>query len=265
MVSGGLGALTATTPVQAALQITDWRGVFIALAGLGLLAAATVFFVVPERLPEHEPESFSEQLRGLSTVLKNRIFWRIAPWAFCAQAAYLSIQGLWSGPWLRDVGGYGREQAADMLFWVAVAMIVGYFTFGSLAERLARRGVAPAVVAASGMGCFIVVQLLLVVAPGWAAVWWPCFGFFGTACILPYAVLAQSFPSHLTGRCNTSLNLLVFVAAFAGQWLIGAVIGLWPETASGGYQPQGYSAAFLVLIGCQLVAVAWYFTSRSRR
>lgn len=261
MVSGGLGALTATTPVQAALQVTDWRGVFMVLAGLGLLAAVVVFLVVPEQPQDKRPESLHEQLRGLNTILHSRAFWRIAPWAFTAQSAYLSIQGLWSGPWLRDVAGFDRGQVAAMLFWIAVAMIIGYFAFGSLAGRLARYGVAPVVVAASGMGAFILVQLLLVLMPEYAAVLWLGFGFFGTACILPYAVLAQSFPKHLTGRCNTSLNLLVFVCAFAAQWLIGAVIGWWPTDSVGGYHPQGYSAAFLLLIGAQILAAGYFFVA----
>ncbi|WP_303722264.1 MFS transporter [Malonomonas rubra] len=265
MVSGGLGALTATTPVQAALQFTDWRGVFLALAGLGLIAAVTVFFVVPERPREQLPESFAEQLQGLRSVLKSKVFWRIAPWAFAGQSAYLSIQGLWSGPWLRDVAGYGRGQVSEMLFVIALAMIVGYFTFGSLTGRLSKVGISPVVVAASGMSCFILIQGFLVGVPEYATVLWPCFGFFGTSCILPYAVLAQSFPKNLTGRCNTCLNLLVFVGAFAGQWLIGAVIGLWPTDMDGGYQPAGYRAAFLLLIGCQLLAAGWYlFAGKSK-
>ncbi len=261
MVSGGLGALTATTPVQAALQVTDWRGVFMVLAVLGLLAAVTVFLVVPEQQGAQSTESLADQLAGLKAVLRNPEFWKIAPWAFTGQSAYLSIQGLWSGPWLRDVAGFDRGQVADMLFWIAVAMIVGYFGFGSLTARLGRYGVKPATLAATGMGFFLLVQLLLVVMPEYAAPLWIGFGLFGTACILPYAVLAQVFPKQLTGRCNTSLNLLVFVSAFAAQWLIGAVIGLWPTDASGGYQPAGYQAAFSLLIGLQLLAAIWFFVA----
>jgi len=265
MVSGGLGALTATTPVQMALEVTDWRGVFLVLAGLGLLAAITVFLVVPEQQSDQEVESFAEQLGGLKTVLTSRTFWRIAPWAFTAQSAYLSIQGLWSGPWLRDVGGFARPEVADILFGIALAMTLGYFLFGSLADRLARYGIRPATVAACGMGIFILIQVLLIFAPGLGIYLWLCFGFFGTACILPYAVLVQVFPKNLTGRCNTSLNLLVFVSAFAGQWLIGAVIGLWPTTFSGGYHPAGYQAAFLVLVVGQLLAAGWWFFSGRRQ
>ncbi len=258
MMSGGLGALTATTPVQAALRITDWRGVFIGLAVIALLAAMVVFFFVPEQEHGRKTETLREQFSGLCRVLTHRQFWRIAPWAFTAQASYLSVQGLWAGPWLRDVAQLERAAVAQMLLWVAVAMIGGYFSFGKLAEVLARRGVRTSMVAGTGMLLFILAQILLVVTPQYAVLLWPAFGFFGTACILPYALLAQIFPPQLTGRCNTSLNLFVFVGAFSAQWLIGAVIGLWPLTAAGGYSPTGYQAAFLVLILCQLCAAGWY-------
>ena len=264
MMSGGLGALTATTPVQAALQITDWRGVFSGLAAVTLLAAVIVFIVVPDQQQVQRHETFAEQLKGLQRVVTNMKFWQIAPWAFTAQAAYLSIQGLWAGPWLRDVAGLERDGVAQALWWIAIAMIAGYFSLGRLAERLAKRGIRPATVASAGMLLFIAVQLLLVLLPQYGRLLWLGFGFLGTASILPYAVLSQVFPAQLTGRCNTSLNLLVFVGAFSAQWLIGAIIGLWPTNAAGGYSPVGYQAAFLVLIICQTVAAGWYWLAGRR-
>ncbi|MBN1957446.1 MAG: MFS transporter [Desulfuromonadales bacterium] len=264
MMSGGLGALTATTPVQAALQVTDWRGVFSGLAGVTLVAALVIFLVVPDQQQHAGHETLREQFKGLGRVLTHRHFWRIAPWAFMAQASYLSVQGLWTGPWLRDVAALDRTEVARTLWWIAVAMIIGYLTLGRLAERLAKRGIPPAVVACCGMLLFILVQLMIIVFPQYGRALWIAFGFFGTAAILPYAVLSQIFPPGLTGRCNTSLNLLVFIGAFSAQWLIGAIIGLWPSDASGGYSPQGYRAAFLVLIMGQLVAALWYWLAGRR-
>jgi len=259
MVSGGIGALAATAPVEAALAITDWRGIFLLLAGLTLEAALAIFLVVPEGESHRSQESLRQQLQGLRTIFTSRAYWRLAPWAILAQAAYLSIQGLWSGPWLRDVAGLDRAAAADILFLIALAMIAGYLGFGALTDRLSRRGVAPRTVATAGMGSFLLVQLLL------AAQWqgatiplWILFGLTGTSSILPYAVLAQSFPRHLAGRANTALNLPVFVAAFAGQWAIGAIIGLWPEVG-GHYHPDGYRAGFGLLLVLQGGAALWYW------
>ena len=269
MVSGGLGALVATVPVEMALQVTDWRMVFTSLGLLTLLAAVAVFFVVPEKEGSQSGESLGQQLRGMLKIFRSRFFWSLAPWAVLSQAAHLAILGLWSGPWLRDVAGYNREGVANTLFLMALAMIIGYFSFGALAGRLGRRGIRPMTVAACGMSAFLLVQTALLL--GWqpaAVPLWILFSCFGTAGILPYAALSQHFPSYLSGRANTALNLMVFTTAFATQWGVGAIIGLWPETGSGGYAPEGYRAAFGVLLVLQFVAAGWFLlagrlTSRS--
>jgi MFS family permease len=155
---------------------------------------------------------------------------------------------------------------ANTLMGVSLAMIAGYFFFGALAERLARRGIQPMTVAAAGMLVFVFIQCLLVLQ--WTALTlplWLLFGFFGTACILPYAVLSQSFPKHLSGRANTGLNLLVFVAAFAAQWIIGLIINLWPQTISGGYNASGYRAGFGLVMSLQIASATWYFLSAGRK
>jgi predicted MFS family arabinose efflux permease len=266
MISGGVGALAATTPVELCLKLTNWRGVFLVLAGLTVTAAVCVFLVVPEKEGTHAGESLREQLTGIRVIFTSRTFWSIAPWALTAQAAYLSIAGLWSGPWLRDVASHDRMSLANTLMGVSLAMIVGYFTFGSVAERLARRSIRPMTVAAVGMLCFIGVQFLLVVqCTSLTLLLWLLFGFFGTSCILPYAVLSQSFPRNLSGRANTGLNLLVFVAAFAAQWVIGLIINLWPQTPSGGYAPTGYSTGFGLIVTLQVAAAAWYFFTSAKR
>jgi hypothetical protein len=81
----------------------------------------------------------------------------------------------------------------------------------------------------------------------------------GTAGVISYPALAMSFPSQLAGRVSTGLNVLVFVAAFAAQWGIGAIIALFPVTPSGNYSPQGYHASFTILLALQAVCLAWYF------
>jgi len=260
MAAGGFGALTATAPVEAALGVTDWRGVFIILALITLAIAAAVYFVVPEKKIETDSGSIKDQLNGIVTVFSSLTFWRIAPVTVMSQTAFLAIQGLWSGPWLRDVAGFERAAIAHVLLTIAVAMVAGFICMGALAERLSRLGIKPMAVAVTGMSAFIVVQALLTLElTSWAHTLWILFGIFGTTGIIPYAVLSQSFPLHLSGRVNTALNLLVFVAAFSAQWGIGAIINMWPGTAGGGYAPPGYQAAFAMMMFLQLAAVLWFF------
>jgi predicted MFS family arabinose efflux permease len=260
MVSGGLGALSATVPVEMALQVADWRMVFVGLGLLTLLAAAAVFFVVPEKAGAQSSESLRHQVAGIGVIYTSRFFWRLAPLAVLSQAAYLSILSLWAGPWLRDIAGYDRDGVATTLLLTSLAMICGFFFFGRLTEKLSLRGVQPTSVMVAGMSCFLLVQGLLLA--GWQILTipaWLLFSFFGTTGILPYAILSQHFPVHLSGRANTALNLQVFVMAFAAQWGIGAIIGLWPETSTGGYDPAGYRTAFGIMLVLQLLAAGWFW------
>jgi predicted MFS family arabinose efflux permease len=262
---GGLGALTGTAPVEAALQITDWRSIFMLLAALTLGVAAALFFVVPERKTEGGGPSLKEQIRGMGQVYTSPLFWRIAPWAVTSQATFLAIQTLWAGPWLRDVAGYDRTAMAQGLLLIAAAMVAGFALIGALAARLSRSGIKPLYVCVSGMGIFMVIQGLIILhVISLTLPLWILFGFFGAAGVLNYAILCQNFPGHLAGRVNTGLNVMVFVVAFGGQWGIGEIINLWPILPDGRYAPASYQAGFGLMLGLQVLSVIWFMVADAR-
>lgn len=255
LCAGGLGALTATAPVEAALHFTDWRGLFCVLAALSVLAAAVIFFVVPERPRSVHHTTWREQWQGALAVFRNREFWRVAPAATISQASFMAIQGLWAGPWLRTVAGLTRDAAATYLFWTAAALFVGQLGWGFMASRLARHGVAPLTLLKMGIGVFMLVVACLVA--GWSSLpLWVALGFFGVSGSIAYPIIAQRFPAAQAGRANTSLNLLVFLCAFFLQWLIGVIINAWPAP-QGGYLAAGYTAAFGAVLLMQAVTFAW--------
>ena len=259
LAAGGCGALSATLPVEFALGYTDWRGVFILLSIVSALVAAFIFWGVPEKRQMGSAVRLSDQLKGIGQVFTNTLFWRVTPLTVISQVAFMSVYGLWSGPWLRDVAGMDRGGIATVLFWTAAAMTAGYIIIGFFTERLDQMGIKPMTTAVCGMFLFMIVQALLMAAPvNWIAPLWMLFGFVGTTGVIPYPALAMSFPPQLAGRVSTGLNVLVFVAAFAAQWGIGAVIALFPVSAAGNYSPQGYHASFAILLVLQVVCLAWY-------
>jgi MFS family permease len=264
LACGGLGALSATAPVEMALKLTDWRGVFFVLAGLTLLAATVLFLLVPEKDSDRPPERLSTQLAAVKAIFSDRFFWRVVPISAASQAAFMAIQTLWAGPWLRDVAMLDRFAVAEYLFATAAAMAVGFVAMGFIAERLAKRGVPLLLVSTTGMLIFTLLQVPLVLGwTGWSYAVWILFGFFGTASTINYSVLAQSFPLHLAGRVNTSFNLLAFASTFCAQWGIGLVINLWP-TIDGHYALPSYHAAFGVMLGVQVICWIWMFISKGK-
>ncbi len=259
MAAGGLGALAATSPVEWLVSMTDWRMVFLLLTGLSVLIGLLVLTVVPEKKAAPSTESLAAQLGGIKEVFTSLKFWHIAPVVTLSQAAFLSIQGLWAGPWLRDVVGLERGVAASVLFWVAAAMICGFIGLGFIAARLSERGISPALTSAVCMGLFMIVQfLVLVTPPGWYLIVWLIFGFIGTAGIIAYAGLSQLFEVRLSGRVTTGVNMLVFVATFAVQWLIGIIIEVWPLGPDGSYNEKGFYYGFGLILALQVVSLLWY-------
>ncbi|MCG8684246.1 MAG: MFS transporter, partial [Desulfobacterales bacterium] len=263
MAAGGLGALAATRPVEWALGMTDWRGVFIILAAISFAAAFIVFFIVPKSTNRPEPETMNVQIQGILKVFKSPVFWRIAPLTTLSQAGYISIQGLWAGPWLRDVAGFSREGVAQVLSWSAMAMIAGFICLGFLAEKLSDKGIPVRITSVAGMAIFTCIQALIVFgSPIPAPIVLILFGFFGTSGILAYTALTLDFPRSLSGRVTTSINMMVFIAAFILQWAMGAIINLWEVSAANTYHPAGYKAAFLTLMACQAISLIWFMIPR---
>ncbi|MGW8193037.1 MAG: MFS transporter [Desulforhopalus sp.] len=263
MACGGLGALCATSPIEKTLLYTDWRGVFTSLCVLTLLTAGAVFLVVPQKKGAGSSESLQAQMRGIREVFTSRIFWRTAPLTTMSQAAFLAIQGLWAGPWLSNVAHLDRTAVANVLFWVAVSMVTGFIILGGLAERLSRLGISPETTAVTGMLLFIIVQLLLLVTPADSGFpLWLAFGFFGTSGIVAYSALSQSFPAYLSGRVTTAVNLLVFIAAFIGQWAIGGIIDLYTIATVDSLSPAGFRSGFGLMLFLETCALIHFFREK---
>jgi len=263
MVAGGLGALGATIPLQNALSYTDWRGVFMGLAVITVIASICLWVFLPEkeRTDEKLP-SLKLQLKEMGQVFRSRIFWGIAPLAAISQGANMAIHGLWMKPWLRDVTGLSADNAAQLLFAMTLAFIGGFLTLGLIAEKLTQiYDIGLISISVFGMTLFLFVQGTMIYGGlGSPLILVILLGFFGTASILVYAGYAQIFPKNLSGRVSTMQNLLVFMGAFILQWGFGAIIEQWPVTVSG-YDPASYQAAIGVLVLLQAAGLIWYLLS----
>lgn len=257
MAVGAAGALTATVPVEWAVASVGWRRLFLGLAAATVVSAVFLFAAVPEKRRSRDAPRLAEITRGLGRVFRHRAFWSIAPFSVAHQGAYLSIQSLWAGPWLRDVAGLDRDAVASHLLTLALAMGIGFIGLGSLAHHLGRRGVPSLAVWLVSASLFQLTQLALILEwTDYTRTLWCAFGLFGAAGMLSYVILTRRFPIEMAGRVNTGLNVFVFTGAFALQAGIGAVIELFsPRDAP--FSPLGYQLAFAVVLAIQVAALGW--------
>ncbi len=255
MVAGGLGALSASVPVAAALPLMGWRGVFWLVAAL-LVLASGFLLTVPDHGARAGRETLGQQIRSLGGVYGNRVFWRFAPQGCVIVGGFMAIQGLWAVPWLMEVNGVTRADAAGVLFLMSLAMLAGFLFVATCSRWLARRGIAPMALLRAGMGLALVVELaiLLGLAP---AVWlWPFLGLSFSLGNIAYSQLAAAFPVALSGRVNTALNLMVFVGAFGLQSGIGAAVDAF--AASGMGRADAFRSTLGGLLVVQVLAFAWF-------
>lgn len=258
LMVGGIGAMSATAPVEAALRVTDWRGIFVGLAGFTLAVALVIWFAVPERPGSAKRESLAELWAGLLQVARSRQFWRIAFLAMTLLGPSVAIQGLWVSPWLRDMLGVDRQVAAGYLLAFTGTMAVGFLAFGVASDWLAGRGFTPERVLflanLSGASCL---ALLAAGVTTGAVALWIAYNFLATAGTVAYAILSKTFAEALAGRVATSLNMASFVVAFAIQYGFGAVLERF-GTSGTGYSPAGYALALGTVVVAQIGSLVFY-------
>ncbi|MGE4281982.1 MAG: nitrate/nitrite transporter, partial [Magnetospirillum sp.] len=201
LFAGGLGAVAATQPVQMALGVMDWRGIFWILAGLTLAMSVVLFVTVPEKSTGVASGSVVAQLRDVVGICRNPDFLRVMPATAMTLGSFMAIQGLWAGPWLRDVAGLDGAGIARALMMMAAGMAAGYLSWGVLSDMLARFRVPILAVALFGMAWYVASLAAMVFglrgAPDLLAV---SFGFAGASTALCYVVVAQSVPTTMSGR-----------------------------------------------------------------
>ena len=267
MGMGGLGALAATTPVEALLGLTDWRGIFLGMAAMNVAASAAIFLIVPERPTGGEGATLRQALQSIGAIYRDRFFWRLAPLGIGTMGIGMAFQGLWVAPWLRDVVGFDRAVVAQHLFFLTLLLTAGFVLGGVVADVLTRRGLTLMQILGWGMLLFIATQLPLVL--GWPGGLWVVLvgiGVLSNVGSYCYPMLSGHFPQNLSGRSNTALNLLVFGGgAFGLQYAIGAVIDLFPRAANGGYAPAGYQAAFGAALLLQVLGFLWFLVPHQRK
>lgn len=261
----GLGALAATLPTEIALDYISWRELFryLAMAIAGL--AALIWWCVPDHPEEGRAADATDRPR-LSAVLREPLFWRVAPVVLLCEGTWMAYQGLWAGVWMRQVDHFSAAAAANRLMWLAGAVVIGQLLLGALADTLNRRGIALDRVMAVVVGVFIAAQALMLIAPAaWVGSLWIVFGLCTAGSVMAYGRIAQVLSPRLMGRAIALLNMCGAGAAFAIQSGIGWFIELWPAGADGHAPAIAHITALAGLVVAQGMAWLWMCAPRRAR
>lgn len=260
---GLLGNLIATTPLAWASEISGWRAVFGAAVLFTAIAAIAVWIVVrdaPDGHPflDRKPEPAGQMFRGLLEVLRNPRLKPILALNFFNYACTFTVQGLWAGPYLREVHGLGPIAAGNVLLAAVVAYQFGMLSFGPL-DRVfdTRKWIAVA-------GTAAIIGLLAALAipsapPAWLSVGAiVAIGFFSASSTMVMTHGRGIFPDRLIGRGIATINTSVMLGVAVMQTLSGLIIGAFEPLANGERSEIAYRSLFGFLTVILLVAVTTY-------
>ena len=279
LMSGSLGMLASTLPVQWLLPLVGWRALFWGLAGLVFLAMLVIAFVVPKwniaptlvtprtaRPPEGanfsrggSSKNFltSDSNEGYAEIWKSRYFQKLSPLAFFNYGGLLAVQTLWAGPWMIKVAGYTPLEAATGLFYINAVMLLTFWSWGLVNPYLTKAGWHADRLLAWGVP-FSLVALAANIVGGASTGWvgWALFCVASTVISLSQPSVGMAFKPALAGRALSAFNLVIFSGVFTVQWGIGLLVDAF--AALGLAQIASFQAAFSVFLCCCIAAYVYF-------
>jgi MFS family permease len=260
------GNLAATLPLAASVTAWGWRSTFVGLGVITALLAGFFFVVARDAPPDHpyhdrQPETLLQVVRGLGKIFHTRDLCLVFPMVAVGYASFISIVGLWGGPYLYEVYGLSSIARGNVLSLMALSMIVGTLAYGRLDHYFTSRRALT-----TFGGCTTAaVLVVLAVDPG-GPLWWTItllclFGLFGAYSLVVMAHGLALFPDELAGRGTTALNTALMGGAAIIQAVTGAVVDAFPHR-QGEEAMMAYALVFAILAGLTLVTLLIYRRAR---
>ena len=261
LMTGSLGMLASTLPVQWLMPLMGWRPLFWLLAGLILLSMAAIAVIVPRwrvspPLSARDAAAAPEEA-GYAPIWRSRYFRKMAPLAFFNYGGMVAMQTLWAGPWMIRVAGYTPLESATGLFWINACMLVTFWSWGMVNPWLARHGWHATRLIGWGMPLSLAVLAFNILGgASTGAAGWALFCVTSSVMGLAQPAVGMSFRAALAGRALSAYNLVIFAGVFFAQWSLGllidgfAALGLSPVVS--------FQAAMGVFLCCGMAAYAGF-------
>lgn len=286
LMTGSLGMLASTVPVQLLLPSLGWRGLFWLLAAMLLLGLMLVAWLAPRdeaaprtaaaivpatsknpaasaavSIADEAGSPLDSDAAGYAQIVRHPLFVATAPLAFFVYGGLIAVQALWAGPWLTRVGGFSADAAARGLFVVNLSMLLAFATWGAVMPRLAQWGITPWALMRWGLPLALVLLFVNVALGAAAGPWaWAAWCVACTFVSVSQPAVGAAFPAEQAGRALSAYNLVIFGGVFCIQWGVGLAIDAL--RAAGVAEAQAFRAAFggfgLACVG----AYVWFSCAR---
>ncbi|MGE3651109.1 MAG: MFS transporter [Reyranellaceae bacterium] len=260
---GLVGNLVATTPLAWGTELIGWRGVFGIMVAFTAVALVAVWLVVRDAPPGHpfldrKTETGAQMLRGLLEVVRSPNLPFILVLNFCNYACTFTVQGLWGGPFLREVHGLTIVESANVLLAAVVAYQVGMMCFSPL-DRILDTRKWIAISGTLAIASILALFALLKAPPAWlVAGGIIAMGFVSASSTMVMTHGRALFPDRLIGRGMATMNTCVMLGVACMQTLSGVILGGFEKLPDGSRSELAYRSLFGFMAVVLVVAITVY-------
>jgi MFS family permease len=224
LMTGAIGMLSSSLPVQFFLPIIGWRAIFGVLTLLTLLTIFLIIYFIPN-WDQKENRKNTEDKGSLKEIWQNNFFKSLVPMGFFNYGGLFAIQTLWAGPWMIKVSGYTAEESANGLFIIYLSLLLSFLCWGYFVPKISK-SVSDAIrlLKFGAPLNLLVLSYIIYLGPKAGAFHLAFFAVSSVFLSLTQPAVGMAFSLSNAGKALTSFNLLLFIGAFAVQWIIGIII-----------------------------------------
>ncbi len=261
LLIGNLGGVLAGVPLSEAVASGGWRMAMLVSAGVTLILAVVVWLWVRDDPSERgyashaHPEAFNNATmsprRSLKLVVSERDTWLLFFAGGMFAAPVLTFAGLWGVPYLVQVHGMERSQAAGFTAAMLLGFAIGGPLLGALSDRVGRRKLpylGAALAHVLGWAGFLLSPDLMPVA---RYLLFAAIGFSAGGLIIGFAFAREVNHPGAAGTVGGVVNMAVLGFAAIQQSAMGWILDRnWQGAMITGariYDAAAYHAAFVWL------------------
>ena len=203
---------------------------------------------------------------GMVSVFRLPSFWLISLAAFARYGVYISIAGLWAGPYLEHIYHVSLIERGKILMLIPVGYLIGSPIFGLLSDRVwkERRTVAAAAMSFYTLCVLPLVGFIPSFSIHMVAATFFLLGLSGSFAPIMYANIKELLPSSVSGTAMSAVNFFTMMGAGFFQHVMGIIIGRL-SLQEGQLPPEAFSFAFgLCVIAAASGSIGYLFVKRVR-
>jgi len=272
MAIGGLGWLSAATPLALLTLWLGWRVTFLIIGLVSLSLALLTYLIVRDSPAQLRAIGMSEVkgsissssgkqkiplLQGVKIVLSEKNFWPLAVWFFFTGGILFGFGGLWAGPYLMQVYAFSKARTGNILMMIAVGMIVGSPMLSYLSEKVFRARKPVLLISSFTLIGIWILFILLVDALNVSFLYVVFFllGIFASGIVvIGFTAAKELFPTQIAGTSTGMVNLFPFAGGALFQPLIGLILDSSGRLGNM-YSPQAYRISFMGFLLAAIVAL----------